>query len=159
MDNFKDVNDRYGHLVGDETLRNIGHLLRSSIRAEDEAFRWGGDEFVILFHNQNQEVARNRRPAARFPRARLRRAVDLVQLGRGRSAGPLSAGHRRRCRPADVHVKARTEKVAKHSASILHRPMNDYYAGFLGGDPAGWAANSGWVKRSRLVHLVDPVPE
>jgi diguanylate cyclase (GGDEF)-like protein len=60
MDNFKDVNDRYGHLVGDETLRNIGHLLRSSIRAEDEAFRWGGDEFVILFHNQNQEVARRR---------------------------------------------------------------------------------------------------
>jgi diguanylate cyclase (GGDEF)-like protein len=60
MDNFKDVNDRYGHLVGDETLRNIGHLLRSSIRAEDEAFRWGGDEFVILFHNQNQEVARTR---------------------------------------------------------------------------------------------------
>ena len=60
MDNFKDVNDRYGHLVGDETLRNIGHLLRSSIRGEDEAFRWGGDEFVILFHNQNQEVARNR---------------------------------------------------------------------------------------------------
>jgi diguanylate cyclase (GGDEF)-like protein len=60
MDNFKDVNDRYGHLVGDETLRNIGHLLRSSIRGQDEAFRWGGDEFVILFHNQNQEVARNR---------------------------------------------------------------------------------------------------
>jgi diguanylate cyclase (GGDEF)-like protein len=60
MDNFKEVNDHYGHLVGDETLRNIGHLLRSSIRAEDEAFRWGGDEFVILFHNQNQEVARTR---------------------------------------------------------------------------------------------------
>jgi len=60
MDNFKDVNDRYGHLVGDETLRNIGHLLRTSIRAEDEAFRWGGDEFVVLFHNQNQDVARNR---------------------------------------------------------------------------------------------------
>jgi diguanylate cyclase (GGDEF)-like protein len=60
MDNFKDVNDRYGHLVGDETLRNIGHLLRSSIRAEDEAFRWGGDEFVVLFHNQIQDVARRR---------------------------------------------------------------------------------------------------
>lgn len=60
MDNFKDVNDRYGHLVGDETLRNIGHLIRSSIRAEDEAFRWGGDEFVILFHNQDQQVVRAR---------------------------------------------------------------------------------------------------
>jgi diguanylate cyclase (GGDEF)-like protein len=60
MDNFKDVNDRYGHLVGDEILRNIGNLLRSSIRHEDEAFRWGGDEFVILFHNQRTEVATKR---------------------------------------------------------------------------------------------------
>jgi diguanylate cyclase (GGDEF)-like protein len=60
MDDFKDVNDHYGHLVGDETLRNIGHLVRSSIRAEDEAFRWGGDEFVILFHNQDQEVVKSR---------------------------------------------------------------------------------------------------
>ena len=60
IDNFKDVNDRYGHLVGDEILRNIGNLLRSSIRHEDEAFRWGGDEFVILFHNQRTEVANKR---------------------------------------------------------------------------------------------------
>ncbi len=57
MDNFKDINDSYGHLVGDEILRNIGHLLQSSIRHEDEAFRWGGDEFVILFHNQFSEIA------------------------------------------------------------------------------------------------------
>ena len=60
MDNFKDVNDRYGHLVGDEILRNIGNLLQASIRHEDEAFRWGGDEFVILFHNQRGDVARKR---------------------------------------------------------------------------------------------------
>jgi len=60
MDNFKDVNDRYGHLVGDEILRNIGHLLQSSIRHEDQAFRWGGDEFVILFRNQRAEVASRR---------------------------------------------------------------------------------------------------
>ncbi|SPE41537.1 Diguanylate cyclase [Candidatus Sulfopaludibacter sp. SbA3] len=60
MDNFKDVNDRHGHLVGDEILRNIGSLLQSSIRHEDEAFRWGGDEFVILFHNQREVVAQKR---------------------------------------------------------------------------------------------------
>jgi len=60
MDNFKEVNDRYGHLVGDEILRNIGHLLQSSIRHADEAFRWGGDEFVILFRNQRAEVASRR---------------------------------------------------------------------------------------------------
>ena len=63
MDNFKEINDRYGHLVGDEILRNIGHLLQGSIRHEDEAYRWGGDEFVVLFHNQRAEVARNRMSA------------------------------------------------------------------------------------------------
>ena len=60
MDNFKDVNDRYGHLIGDEILRNIGHLLQSSIRHEDMAFRWGGDEFVILFRNQKPDIAARR---------------------------------------------------------------------------------------------------
>jgi diguanylate cyclase (GGDEF)-like protein len=60
MDNFKDINDRYGHLVGDEILRNIGHLLQASIRQSDEAFRWGGDEFVVLFHNQVGEIAQRR---------------------------------------------------------------------------------------------------
>lgn len=69
MDNFKDVNDRYGHLVGDEILRNIGNLLQASIRHEDEAFRWGGDEFVILFHNQQAHVAAKRMEAIE---ARLR---------------------------------------------------------------------------------------
>jgi diguanylate cyclase (GGDEF)-like protein len=63
MDNFKDINDRYGHLTGDEILRNIGHLLQTSVRHEDEAFRWGGDEFVILFHNQARGVADKRMAA------------------------------------------------------------------------------------------------
>jgi diguanylate cyclase (GGDEF)-like protein len=63
MDHFKEVNDRYGHLTGDEILRNIGHLLRSSIRQQDEAFRWGGDEFVVLFHDQRAEVASKRMEA------------------------------------------------------------------------------------------------
>jgi diguanylate cyclase (GGDEF)-like protein len=69
MDNFKDINDHYGHLVGDEILRNIGSLLRSSIRHQDEAFRWGGDEFVVLFHEQRLEVASKRMEAVE---ARLR---------------------------------------------------------------------------------------
>jgi len=60
MDNFKEVNDRYGHLVGDEILRNVGKLLQRSIRHHDEAYRWGGDEFVILFLNQTAEGAARR---------------------------------------------------------------------------------------------------
>ena len=60
VDNFKEINDRYGHLVGDEILRNVGGLLLASIRHEDEAFRWGGDEFVILFLNQHEPIANKR---------------------------------------------------------------------------------------------------
>ena len=60
MDNFKDINDRHGHLIGDEILRHIGSLLLASIRHEDEAYRWGGDEFVILFRGQRHDVAQRR---------------------------------------------------------------------------------------------------
>jgi diguanylate cyclase (GGDEF)-like protein len=63
MDSFKEINDRYGHLVGDEILRHIGHLLKSSIRPEDEAFRWGGDELVVIFHQQPHGVAAARMAA------------------------------------------------------------------------------------------------
>jgi diguanylate cyclase (GGDEF)-like protein len=63
MDAFKEINDRYGHLVGDEILRHVGHLLQSSIRPEDEAFRWGGDEFVVIFHQQLEGVASARMAA------------------------------------------------------------------------------------------------
>ena len=41
-------------------LQGVGHLLQASIRHEDQAFRWGGDEFVILFHNQRADVAARR---------------------------------------------------------------------------------------------------
>jgi diguanylate cyclase (GGDEF)-like protein len=55
--------------VGDEILRHIGHLLQASIRPEDEAFRWGGDEFVVIFHSQPPGVAEARMAAIE---ARLR---------------------------------------------------------------------------------------
>jgi diguanylate cyclase (GGDEF)-like protein len=60
LDYFKDINDRFGHLVGDEVLRNVGNLIRTSIRTEDDAFRWGGDEFVIVFRHQHLELALGR---------------------------------------------------------------------------------------------------
>ena len=48
IDNFKGVNDTYGHQVGDAVLREFAEILISSLRHSDVASRWGGEEFLIL---------------------------------------------------------------------------------------------------------------
>jgi len=48
LDNFKPLNDRYGHLVGDQLLLQAGARLKSCVRAKDTVARYGGDEFVVL---------------------------------------------------------------------------------------------------------------
>ncbi|SKC49364.1 diguanylate cyclase [Maledivibacter halophilus] len=59
MDCFKNINDTYGHLIGDEVLKCFVWTLRSSLRFTDYVFRFGGDEFVILFPETNEEQAYN----------------------------------------------------------------------------------------------------
>lgn len=62
IDNFKEINDRYGHLVGDEALRRLAKALRENIRRADYIFRWGGDEFCVVLPETDatgaQEVVR-----------------------------------------------------------------------------------------------------
>jgi diguanylate cyclase (GGDEF)-like protein len=53
VDHFKPLNDTLGHAAGDQLLREIGQLIRSNLRAEDHAYRAGGDEFVILMPGAN----------------------------------------------------------------------------------------------------------
>ena len=48
LDNFKQLNDKYGHKCGDYILKEFGDIIRSSIRSTDQAFRIGGDEFVVI---------------------------------------------------------------------------------------------------------------
>lgn len=57
LDNFKEVNDKYGHKVGDNILCNITQLVDENIRVVDWFARWGGDEFVIIFPELSQKEA------------------------------------------------------------------------------------------------------
>jgi diguanylate cyclase (GGDEF)-like protein/PAS domain S-box-containing protein len=57
LDHFKDVNDRYGHLAGDEVLRIFGDLMRHSYRASDVLCRYGGEEFLIVLPDLTLELA------------------------------------------------------------------------------------------------------
>jgi diguanylate cyclase len=49
IDHFKRVNDTYGHVAGDEVLRQVAGCLRDQVRAQDIIFRYGGEEFLIVF--------------------------------------------------------------------------------------------------------------
>ncbi|MYN38203.1 diguanylate cyclase [Duganella sp. FT109W] len=58
VDHFKHVNDRFGHLYGDEVLILIANLLTSSFRAQDRVFRFGGEEFVVLLRSATLDDAK-----------------------------------------------------------------------------------------------------
>ncbi|MHB1267130.1 MAG: GGDEF domain-containing protein, partial [Acidithiobacillus ferriphilus] len=48
VDNFKGVNDNWGHEMGDRVLQEVAQLLQSGVRTGDAVIRWGGEEFVIV---------------------------------------------------------------------------------------------------------------
>ena len=57
LDNFKSVNDTYGHQVGDDVLKEFVGLIQKNIRSDDVFARWGGEEFLLLLQHTNMENA------------------------------------------------------------------------------------------------------
>lgn len=56
IDHFKKLNDTYGHLFGDKVLAALGHIIKIGLRKDDLAFRYGGEEFVIVLPQTSSQV-------------------------------------------------------------------------------------------------------
>ncbi|WP_156897901.1 sensor domain-containing diguanylate cyclase [Caloramator sp. ALD01] len=73
IDDFKNVNDTYGHIVGDEVLKHVSGIIKRSIRKTDIPCRYGGEELVILFKDLSKEDAF-------VISERIRRQIEASQL-------------------------------------------------------------------------------
>jgi diguanylate cyclase (GGDEF)-like protein len=81
IDHFKNFNDTYGHLIGDEVLIMLADMMQKNIRSSDVFARWGGEEFVLLFPNTKlqytQEIVENLR--------------KIIENNHHKSAGKITA--------------------------------------------------------------------
>ena len=73
LDNFKEINDTYGHHVGDRALRDVAGVLRAAIRPYDICVRYAGDEFIVVLSGCGSDEAERKR-------LELQRAVDTLQF-------------------------------------------------------------------------------
>ena len=85
IDHFKQLNDRHGHLVGDDVLRRVSRIMTASVRRGDVAARYGGDEFGVLLHGADIEKALE-------VAERIRERVAELWVGRGDAATTISIG-------------------------------------------------------------------
>jgi diguanylate cyclase (GGDEF)-like protein len=84
VDHFKRFNDTFGHDAGDHLLREVGQLLRSSVRQSDVACRYGGEEFVLILPESPPEEARRRAD-------QIRQGFHRLGLShQGRVLGPVT---------------------------------------------------------------------
>lgn len=59
LDKFKSINDNYGHLHGDQVLVNVASIINSTLRPQDYAGRWGGEEFIVVLNDVNIAIAKH----------------------------------------------------------------------------------------------------
>jgi diguanylate cyclase (GGDEF)-like protein len=119
LDGFKEINDRHGHLAGDACLQQVGAVLAEHARADDQVFRWGGDEFAVLLPATGADVA-----AEVF--ARLEAAVAdavrdpdgrAVRISFGWAAGGVDTDLRTLTERADAGLLARKAGRPRRAAA------------------------------------------
>ena len=94
IDHFKRVNDTHGHPVGDEALRRLGQIIQASVRKEDLAVRYGGEEFLLLLYGADRQAAKEvvERIRLRFRSERIPPIPHPLTLSAGIAGGEVPEG-------------------------------------------------------------------
>ena len=96
LDHFKAYNDKFGHLSGDDALRDFANILTGGCRADDKIFRYGGEEFLIIFRSTSVDGARDilRRIAAIEPSGTEPLRTERLSFSAGITVGGPDAVRR-----------------------------------------------------------------
>lgn len=117
LDDFKYINDNYGHAIGDEVIRNVASLLQRIFDADDLIGRFGGDEFVVFMQNVSTETVR--RKVEQFRRILSNEQDDAFVLTC--SIGVLILDQ------AEISLDALFKKVDAAMYKIKHNGKNGYH--------------------------------
>ena len=113
LDNFKDINDTYGHHVGDRALREVAGVLRAGIRPYDICVRYAGDEFIVVLSGCGGEEAERKR-------LELQRAVDEPAV-RGAARARCCRWRSASARPSSRTTATRYETLLATADSRMYR--------------------------------------
>jgi diguanylate cyclase (GGDEF)-like protein len=102
LDHFKKVNDMYGHLVGDEVLREVARRLLASVRPYDLVGRYGGEEFLVVLNNCDDSSAMERAEALRRAIASAPVTTASGSISVTMSMGVIASEHRKPTSPDEV---------------------------------------------------------
>ena len=119
IDDFKKINDFYGHTLGDKVLSELGRMLRKNVRRTDLVFRWGGEEFLILM--KGLDVG-----SAYLVAERLRRCAESLDIPPYGKIVRISAGVDGI--PPYISVNKLIERVDKALYIAKSRGKNQVYA-------------------------------
>ncbi len=92
LDHFKPVNDRLGHAAGNQVLREVAEIIRNSIRTNDFAARFGGDEFVIILPDGDKEAGLRVVQEIRARVSQVRARGDTAEMSVSLSVGIAEIG-------------------------------------------------------------------
>lgn len=122
LDHFKQVNDTHGHLVGSKLLTQVGQLIKDHLRMIDFAFRYGGDEFVVLLPQTGKHAAMN---VAR----RLHRLIGNASFLRDEGLNlKVTASFGLACFPADARTKNELVRLADEAMYLVKNTVRDNIA-------------------------------